>query len=161
MPHDDAVLRMYREHGDVVLRRARKLLGSDEEAHEALQEIFMSLLSNPRQFDGRSAVTTFLYSVATHHCLNRIRDRKIRLRLLDDNLRPLLAVSEAARAERIAAARQLLQQVPADLALAAVHYYVDEMTQDEIAEVMGCSRRHVGNLIDRLHALVKEREGAA
>jgi DNA-binding transcriptional regulator LsrR (DeoR family) len=30
-----------------------------------------------------------------------------------------------------------------------VHYYFDQMTQAEIAEVMGCSRRHVGDLLER------------
>ena len=47
-------------------------------------------------------------------------------------------------------ARSVLAQLPDDLACAAVYYYVDELSHREIAEVMGCSRRHIGNLLARL-----------
>ncbi len=33
----------------------------------------------------------------------------------------------------------------------AVYYYLDEMTQDEIAALLGCSRRNVGRMLARLH----------
>ena len=58
------------------------------------------------------------------------------------------------RADDLALARQLLAGMPEDLARIAVYYYVDEMTHDEIASVMVCSPRHVGNLLDRLKSHV-------
>jgi RNA polymerase sigma-70 factor (ECF subfamily) len=48
--------------------------------------------------------------------------------------------------------------VPEELAQAAVYYYADEMTHEEIAEVLRCSRRHVGDLLERLHQEVGRRE---
>src|SRR4051812_31435375 len=73
---------VYRRHGPAVLRRARRLLGDDAEAEEALQEVFVSLAARPEQFAGRSAMTTFLYSATTHLCLNRLRDQRRRRALL-------------------------------------------------------------------------------
>jgi len=49
-----------------------------------------------------------------------------------------------------------LEQLPRALAEVAVYYYVDELSQQEIADLMGCSRRHVGHLIERLEAWGQE-----
>jgi len=143
---------LYRSHGHLVLRRARQILGNDAEAEEALQEVFTSLLKNPGQFEGRSAASTFLYGMTTHHCLNRIRNRKNRQRLLDVHVKPVAEASKPSPAEKMTLLRQLLVKVePPELAEVATYYYMDEMTHAEIAEVLGCSRRHVGNLLDRFH----------
>jgi hypothetical protein len=65
-----------------VFRRARRLLGNDADAHEVVQDLFVSLFERPEQFSQRSTLTTFLYSATTHACLNRIRNKKRRLQLL-------------------------------------------------------------------------------
>ncbi|MEA2695994.1 MAG: hypothetical protein QOI66_265 [Myxococcales bacterium] len=146
---------IYRRYGDVVLRRARQIMGNDQDAREALQQLFMSLLSDPNQFTGRGSITSWLYSATTHLCLNAIRNSKTRLRLAEAQVSADRDV-EPARADRIAQVRQLLALLPAELAEVVVYYYVDEMTQDEIAAVVGCSRRQVGYLIERAQDLVKE-----
>ncbi len=51
--------------------------------------------------------------------------------------------------------RDLLARMPPELARVAVYHYADEMTHDEIALLLECSRRHVGNLIERLHERVR------
>ena len=43
---------MYRRHAASVYRRACALLGNDADAREVLQDIFVSLLERPDQFDG-------------------------------------------------------------------------------------------------------------
>jgi RNA polymerase sigma-70 factor (ECF subfamily) len=142
----------YRSHGHSVLRRARRLLGDDQEAREVLQEIFTSLLAKPDQFGGRSSILTWLYTVTTHACLNRIRNRRTRLRILE--AQPRSEASPAPDLEAMAAARQMLARLPGDQAEAAVYYYFDEMTHAEIADVLGCSRRHVGDLLERFRRSV-------
>jgi RNA polymerase sigma-70 factor (ECF subfamily) len=147
---------VYRLHGHSVLRRAREILGDDHEAREALQEIFISLLDRPDQFQGRSAISTWLYSATTHLCLNKLRNRNNRSRLIDLNIKPLTSSETTGGAEERAAARQILSRVPEELARVAVYYYFDEMTHAEIAEVIGCSRRQVGNLLARFHELARD-----
>jgi Sigma-70 region 2 len=50
-PTEVAVEHLYRQHGHVVLRRARALV-DDEEARDVVQEVFMALLADPDQFGG-------------------------------------------------------------------------------------------------------------
>ncbi len=82
----------------------------------------MSFLESPHQLRGTSAVTTWLYSVTTHACLNRIRNQRTRARLL--------AAENAGRAdgapstaEGTTILRDLLARVPPELAQVAVYYY--------------------------------------
>jgi RNA polymerase sigma factor (sigma-70 family) len=140
---------LYRRHAPSVYRRAQELLGSDTDAREVVQDLFVSLLERPAQFAGRSSLTTYLYSAATHTCLNRLRDRRNRARLLALHAQAS-ATAQAPRAEKLVLLRDLLIRLPEELAQVAVYYHLDEMTYDEIAETMGCSRRHVATLLQRL-----------
>jgi RNA polymerase sigma-70 factor (ECF subfamily) len=141
--------RIYREHGHIVLRRARRILGDEGDAQEVMQEVFLSLLDRPDQFEGRCAVTTFLYAMTTNACLNRIRDHKRRKRLLAEVFVPTAAGAATAAESGIDAAL-LLDRLPERLARVAIYHFVDGMTHDEIAEVIGVSRRQVGNLVARV-----------
>jgi RNA polymerase sigma-70 factor (ECF subfamily) len=153
---DDA----YRQHGASVLRRARALLGSEQEAQDALQEVFLSLVQRPEQFQGGSSLTTFLYAMTTNLCLNRLRNQRTRTRLAEQHLAP----SEEAggpRGEDLSAARQLLARLPETEARLVVYYYLDELTQDEIADLLGIQRRQVGRLLERLQTRIREEERLA
>jgi RNA polymerase sigma factor (sigma-70 family) len=147
---------LYRTYGHSVLRRARQILADENDASDMLQEIFAGLVARPAQFDGRSAPSTFLYAVTTHACLQRLRDRRNRLRLIDEQVRPWVDEVDPRSAEARAAVQAVLAQLPDEQARAAVYYHLDGMSHAEIAEVMACSPRHVGNLLAR----IDERFGA-
>lgn len=149
----------YRQHGYLVLSRARRLLGNEQEAQEILQDVFASLLDKPGQLDGKSPMVAWLYGVTTHACLNRIRDQKNRLRLLDAHVAPLHQGIEAPRAEQATLTREILARLPEDLAQVAIYHFSDEMSHEEVARVMGHSRRHIGNLVERLRALFSDQAG--
>jgi RNA polymerase sigma-70 factor (ECF subfamily) len=145
----------YRSHAGHVFRRARRLLGSDADAHEVVQDVFLSLLERPEQYAGRSSFTTFLYSATTHACLNRIRSQKNRARLLErENLQMLDAADGSAplSPEKRIELHGLLRRMPEEWARAAVYHYLDDLGHEEIARLLECSRRHVGNLLARVAA---------
>lgn len=155
------VERIYRDHGHLVLRRARQILGDEGEAREVLQEVFTALLDRPEQFTGDAAPSTYLYSMTTHRCFNLLRDARTRSRLLADRVAPATDRARGSDAEAHALLRQLLARVPLDEARAAFHYYLDGMTRPEVAAELGCSLRQVGNLLNRLaERLRDERESA-
>jgi RNA polymerase sigma-70 factor, ECF subfamily len=146
---------VYRKYGHSVLRRARALLGNEADANEVLQEVFASLVDRPAQFEGRSSVATWLYSVTTHGCLNRLRNERTRRGILEAH-GAALEDKTSEDPERHAMLRQLLASLPAPLADVAAYRYLDGMTHDEIAALLDCSRRHVGDLLERMHAWVQK-----
>lgn len=157
------VAEIYRAHAAAVYRRARTLLGDDAEANEVMQDLFVSLLERPEQFDARSSLSTFLYSATTHACLNRLRDVRNRMRLIEGRgiAAPQSALATARsheHADALVLLRQVLTQLPPPLAEVAVYYFVDELSHHEIAKLLGCSRRHVGDLVERLQAWGRMKE---
>ncbi|MCA9715123.1 MAG: sigma-70 family RNA polymerase sigma factor [Myxococcales bacterium] len=145
----------YRSHGPAVLRRARSILGDEADAREVVQELFTSLLARPEQFSGTGSLMAFLYKATTNLCLNRLRDARTRGRLLARRSPPQQGGAPA-RAESLALVRELLLRLPDEQARAVVYYYVDEMSQAEVATLLGCSRRHVGNLLARARATLSQ-----
>ena len=148
------VERLYRSHGQIVLRRARALLGSEADAQEALQEVFASLLTA----ELRGSVVGWLYQATTHHCLNLLRNRRTGARLLERNAPR--ADAAPANAEALAQVRQLLSRLPDEVAAAVVYHHLDGMTHDEVAEMLGCSRRKVGYLLERAGDTLARAESA-
>ena len=133
------------------------MLGDEADAHEVVQDVFVSLLQEPAQYAGTSGFATFLYSAVTHACLNRIRKRRVRERLSARAEQPAPAAPPL-DAERTLLLHSALRELPELLAQVAVYYYMDELTQDEIGQIIGCSRRQVGKLLARLstHPVHKE-----
>lgn len=148
---------LYRLHAPAAFRRARRMLGDEADAHEVVQDVFVSLLQRPDQYEGKSALATYLYSAVTNACLNRIRSRRTRERLSERASLPPGSL-EPIDAERRLVLHAALRELPDLLAQVAIYYYVDELTQDEIGEIIGCSRRQVGKLLARLstHSIHKE-----
>jgi RNA polymerase sigma factor (sigma-70 family) len=143
---------LYRLYGPSVYRRALQLLAQPQDAEEATHDVFAALMEQPKQFEGRSSMTTYLYSTTTHLCLNRLRNGRTRAVRLRAAFPEAANASQAARAERIAMLRELLGEMPAELAEVAVYFYIDEMTHAEIAAQLGCARRTVGDLLERARA---------
>lgn len=143
---------LYRLHAPGVQRRARAMLGSDADAWEVVQDVFLSLHARPEQFNGRSQLSSFLFTVTTHACLNRIRNRKTRQRLLVTRAEeaPTPQPACALDPEALALLHDMLRRLPEPLASVALYYYVDDLSQEEIAVLVGCSRKHIGNLLERV-----------
>src|SRR3990167_319120 len=63
-----------RYHG-VVFRRCQNLLRDPHDAEEAVQEVLIPPSPGFGRFRLRSAPLTWLYSVPTRHCLQRLRNQ--------------------------------------------------------------------------------------
>lgn len=156
MPARPCLEELYRSHGPAVLRRARQLLGDDAEAREVLHDVFTSLLEDPEQFSGHSSAMTFLYRMTTNSALGRLRQARNRARLLaEHHAEPRAAASPGP--DTLVELRAWVLSLPEELARVAIYYHMDEMTQDELAAVLGCSRQWVGKLLRQLHARERRR----
>jgi RNA polymerase sigma factor (sigma-70 family) len=151
---------LYRKHAPAAFRRAQRMLGSISDADEVVHDVFLRLFEQPDHFLGKSRVTTYLYSAVTHECLNRIRNRRTRARLTEEHRHLISASDPGTSAEAAVTVRDLLTQLPETLAAVAVYYYLDELSQREIADVLGCSHSHVGHLLARLASWLEGQEKA-
>jgi RNA polymerase sigma-70 factor (ECF subfamily) len=63
---------LYRRYSPMVLRRCRFLLRDEEQASDAMQDVFVQLLRKQEQLHGRYP-SSLLYRMATNHSLNLLR----------------------------------------------------------------------------------------
>jgi RNA polymerase sigma-70 factor, ECF subfamily len=129
---------LYRRHAGAVFARCRYLLRDDEAARDATQEVFVRALRCTAELRDLASPTAFLLTTATNHCLNVLRASRAAWR--DE-------VSRLARERRERGiepdarelVRALLGVAPDEAQEVAVLYFVDELTQVEIAEATGRS----------------------
>jgi RNA polymerase sigma factor (sigma-70 family) len=129
---------IYRQYGALVRRRCLEILRREDDADDAVQEVFIRVLRAMGDFRGQSSPATWLYRIATNICLNRIRDERNRERLYKENF----AAPE--QEESVEAwPRDLVVRILAGFDEATretvMYAEVEEMSYQEVAAVMGCS----------------------
>ena len=67
---------MYRQYGPMVLRRCRALLRNEDKALDAMQDVFVRLIERKEKIS--KICSSFLYTVATNVCLNKINADRLR-----------------------------------------------------------------------------------
>jgi RNA polymerase sigma-70 factor (ECF subfamily) len=150
------IAQLFQQHGPAVFRRALRLLGNRADAEEATQEIFIRALRGEEAFQQRSQLTTWLYQITTNYCLNLLRDRGRRSELSAQHLEAPGGEVAPARSDDVALVRRLLATADPQQAQAVVYVFLDGMSHEEAAGVLGVSKRTVGNLIDRFRAWAQE-----
>lgn len=140
---DDRLSTLYRTYGPTLYARCRHILGDEAAAADATQETFLRV---HRQLDGVDAQQALglIYRVATNYCFNVVRDRR-------RQAEPVAELPEGSGPHleealgRLDLARRLMARVPPKLAAVAWLHHVDGLTQEELARVLGISRRTVVN----------------
>lgn len=149
---------LYRPLAPLVFRRCRRLLGDETDATDATQEVFVQLLlyADRVAFADQEAALRWLYRVSTNHCL-KLLSRSRRVEFRDPVDLPLVPVRYEG-VERLIAREYLVRVLDAVDERARsvfIHTFVDGMTQEDTAAVMGVSRRTVGKKLKRLRAIAE------
>jgi RNA polymerase sigma-70 factor (ECF subfamily) len=149
----------YARYAPMVHRRCKALLRDDEEAAEAMQDVFVELLRRKEALDV-NASSSFLYTSATNVCLNRMRTKRRKPAEADDDLISRIAMAPEAEDRGIAAAlldRIFSREQPSTRLMAVLHL-VDGWTLEEVAEELGLSVSGVRKRLRNLKAHVVELE---
>ena len=65
----------YNKYGPMVFRRCRQLLHAEDDAMDAMQDVFVNLIRQSKRLRG-DYPSSLLYTMATNTCLNRMRAGK-------------------------------------------------------------------------------------
>lgn len=150
----------YRRYGPMVLRRCRSLLHDEQLAVDAMQDVFVNLITH-RERLVEGGASSLLWTIATRVCLNRMRSRRRRPEDPQSDL--LWQIAAADDPEARGAARRLLDRLfaaePSSTGTIAVMHLLDGMTLEEVAEVVGMSVSGVRKRLRTLRAGVSALEG--
>ncbi|WP_309893318.1 sigma-70 family RNA polymerase sigma factor [Archangium sp.] len=149
---------LYSTHGGSVYGRCRYLLKDPTKAEDAMQEVFARALTSSDELRAESSPLGWLMKIATHHCLNQLRAERAPWRRWferDEAARPEGTGGEQAMETR-ELVRALLSRVDVETQAAVVHYWVDGMTLEEVAAMLGRSVPTVRKRLERFAALTNE-----
>jgi RNA polymerase sigma-70 factor, ECF subfamily len=143
----------YRRYGPAMLRKAERILASRADAGDVVQSLFVDLVERGVE----RVELAYLYRAVTNRCLNLIRDRRNRDRLLERQ-EPALRGPARVRCDDAVIGLDLLiklsERLDARHMEVLVCRYLDDMPQEEIADLIGTSRKTIGRRLDRIRGKV-------
>jgi len=164
----DAWGELYRGYAPAIFRFCRRALPTREDAEDATTEIFMKVRQKLGTYDASRPFTAWLYKVASNHCWDLLRRRRVRQNLETGEVETLpLEHPDPDQLERLQTehtskqVRNGLAKLPDRARLALVLRYYSDMTYEEIAETLGVRRAFVGVLLLRARHQLREALGGA
>ena len=156
---EEAFTLLYRRHQAALFRFALRMTGSAWAAEEIVQDIFMTLIREPRKYDaGRGALGAFLFGVARNRVMKHLEraprdisletdgeDTRVGSTVLQDSFTPAVWTEQR---ERVKQVRDAVLDLPADFREAVVLCELEEMSYEEAAQAIGCP---IGTIRSRLH----------
>ncbi|MDF1499109.1 MAG: sigma-70 family RNA polymerase sigma factor [Anaerolineales bacterium] len=132
-----------------------RMLGNPQEAEDAAQETFLKAYRNLRSYNPDRKFTNWILSIASNHCVDRLRKRRLQLISLDEwlprfenpapNPGPEQTLTDKELQEDV---REILDRLGSTDRAAIVLRYWYEYSYEEIAEALSLS---VPAVKSRLH----------
>lgn len=126
-----------------------KMLCDEEEAKDIVQETFIRVWQNIGSYDTQRPFTTWLYTIATRLCLDRIKSKKRVLPLLEDEslLRRFVTNTDTSRTienrEWMAVVRTLAEGLSTKQRLVFTLCHFEELSSEEVEEITGMDAKQV------------------
>ena len=156
---EEAFTFLYRRYQAALYRFALRMTGNAWAAEEIVQDVFMTLMRDPRKYDStRGSLGGFLYGVARNRVMKHLErlPREVPLEeknedgtgagvVLQDASTPAIWAERRERVEQIRAA---VLGLPTEFREAVVLCELEELSYEEAAQVAGCP---IGTIRSRLH----------
>jgi RNA polymerase sigma-70 factor, ECF subfamily len=153
---------LFETYKDKVFSIAVYSSGDRAVAEDVTQQIFLKLFTAIRQFRGDSEFTTWLYRLVVNACHDEQRRRRRWLPLGETvsasnpgEKKP--QEKQYARLEIAAAVQAAIGELKPKFRLPILLKYVEGLSYDEIAGVMGCSKGTVASRLNRGHSQLAKR----
>jgi RNA polymerase sigma-70 factor, ECF subfamily len=166
----DAFHCLFEAYKDKVYSIAVYSSGGDRTlAEDVTQQIFLKLFTAIRQFRGDSEFTTWLYRLVVNACLDERRRRRrwLPFETTTETGRTTVEINNVsdkkpqerqyAQLEIAEAVRGAIGELKPKFRLPILLKYIEGLSYEEIAEVMGCSKGTVASRLNRGHRQLAKR----
>ncbi|MCB9453968.1 MAG: sigma-70 family RNA polymerase sigma factor [Anaerolineaceae bacterium] len=144
---------------DAVYNLCYRMLGERTEAEDAAQEAFLRAYLNLQRYDPGRSFKTWLLSIASNYCIDRLRRRRLTWLALEDEPEPGESISLSSEdpepeevalvKERSEAIQALMNDLSPDYRAAVVLRYWYDYSYAEIAEMMDTTESAVKSRLFR------------
>ncbi len=162
----DAFAQLVQRHQRRVFNLVFRMLQQYEEANEVTQETFFAAWQGLPSFRGDARFSTWLYRIAYNCCLKQLEQRKRDLALqaavqaeqfFQEECCDERAAEELEAHERQALVREHLSLLPAKYRIVLILRHLQELTYEEMAEILAIPIGTIKTHLFRARNLLKER----
>lgn len=129
-----------------IFNLAYRMTGSYEDADDLTQEIFIRAYQKLQQFDPNKKFFTWLYTIGVNHIRNHLKKNfrdvlhlKAANSSLEQQQRNGEEEGDVLSDERMIRLEQVIRKLPVDLREAIILKFMQDLTFEEVADVMGDS----------------------
>jgi len=161
----DALRLLFEAYKDRVYSIAVYAMGGDvSAAADVTQQVFVKLITRIGQFRGSSEFTTWLHRLVVNCCLDERRKQRRFVPLAEFVLpktsrRQIPQATSYARRELAGHVQAAITELKPKLRWPILLKYVEGLSYQEIAEVLGCSKGTVASRLNRGHKALAKKLG--
>ena len=148
------------QYGNLLSRVASTYEANDALKQELLQEIALSVWQGLSRFEGKSSLKTYILKIAHNRAVSHVASQVRRRDLVDMDSLPEVPVATDASPEKafdqqqkMATLLRLVRKLPLQ-SRQVLTLSLEGLSYEEIAEVSGLTKSHVGVLLNRAKASV-------
>jgi RNA polymerase sigma-70 factor (ECF subfamily) len=165
----DAFAELVYAYQDAVYNLCYRILADHVEAEDAAQEAFLRAYLNLERYDTARSFKTWLLSIASNYCIDRLRRRRMHYLSIEDDILPSFTLSsDEPEPEDVTVLREqsevvqaLLNQLAPDYRAAVVLHYWYEYSYAEIANILSSTESAIKSRLFRARQLLAERLGGS
>lgn len=159
-----AFAELVERHQRAVFNLTYRMLGEAREAEDAAQEAFLRAYQHIDRYDAERPFKTWLLSIASNYCIDRIRKRRLTWLSLDEPLPPHPALNSheegpedsAISRQRDAVVYQLLNQLAPEYRAAVILRYWYDMPYADIAEILDTTESAIKSRLFRARQMLAD-----
>lgn len=168
----DAFAELVYTYQDSVYNLCYRILSDPAEAEDAAQEAFLRAYTNLSRYDPARSFKTWVLTIASNYCIDRLRRRRMRMVSMDDDddpTSPSLTLSddrpqpeaEMLSIEQSEAVQLLLEQLPSEYRAAVVLRYWYDYSYVEIASILNTTESAIKSRLFRARQMLAEKLDSA
>lgn len=154
-----------------------RMVHDREIVDDLLQEVFLKAFDNIYSYNPEYAFSTWLYRITTNHTIDYLRKKKLKTYSLDEPIKTKdgemsidvvdehsVSDDEVIRKQRAEILREALKSLPEKYRQVIELRHMDELSYQEIADIMqiplGTVKAHIFRARELLYKYLKDRQGS-
>lgn len=162
----DAFAELVYTYQDAVYNLCYRMLSDHVEAEDAAQEAFLRAYLNLRRYDPGRSFKTWVLSIASNHCIDRLRRRRMQYVSIDDPLPSLTLSTNEPEPEDVTIFHEqsrriqgLLSELAPDYRAAIILRYWYDYSYLEIADILDTTESAIKSRLFRARQMIADKLG--
>jgi RNA polymerase sigma-70 factor (ECF subfamily) len=143
-----------------------RMTKNPEDAQDLVQEAFIKVYNQLRRFDGKGSFSSWMYRVAINHCMDEFRKKRYQMKQIEVNEDKIINPNHPEiiflKKEKSRQLERLIGTLPEDERMIILLRYVNELSYDEICNLIDVPLSQVRNKLHRAKKKMRDtvkREG--